>query len=300
MVEVTCRTVQGRFLLKPTSELKYLVIGVLARAQRLYPVRVHAFVFMSNHYHLLLSVENARQLARFMNYANSNIAREAGRLHDWKERFWGRRYQSIVISQEESAQVSRLRYLLSHGCKEGLVARCRDWPGAHCVRALMDGRPIEGVWFDRTHEYAARARGERFRYQRYASRETMKLDPLPCWSHLSSRRCRNRIEALVVQIETEWEAQHAREDTEPLGLEQVLAQDPHDRPRSMKRAPAPAFHAATRAVRRELIEAYRIFVDAYRHAAERLREAGISVGFPEGCFPSQLPFVSTVLPERPG
>ena len=81
LVEVTCRTVQGRFLLKPTEELKAIVIGVMARAQELYPVEIHAFVFPSNHYHLLLSVEDALQLARFMNYLNSNLAREAGRLH---------------------------------------------------------------------------------------------------------------------------------------------------------------------------------------------------------------------------
>ena len=77
LVEVTCRTVQGRFLLKPTNELRSIVIGVLARAQKLYPVELHAFVFLSNHYHLLLSVDNALRLARFMNYLNSNLAREA-------------------------------------------------------------------------------------------------------------------------------------------------------------------------------------------------------------------------------
>ena len=76
LVEVTCRTIQGRFLLKPTAELKPLILGVLGRAQRLYPLEIHAFVFLSNHYHLLLNVETALQLAQFMNYFNSNLARE--------------------------------------------------------------------------------------------------------------------------------------------------------------------------------------------------------------------------------
>jgi hypothetical protein len=47
-----------------------------------------------------------------------------------------------------------------HGCKEGLVAWLRNWPGIHSVRALLDGEPIRGLWFDRTKEYAARNRGE--------------------------------------------------------------------------------------------------------------------------------------------
>ena len=110
LVEVTCRTVQGRFLLRPTSKLCSLVIGVLARARRIYSVELHAFVFLSNHYHLLLTVENAEQLARFMNYLNSNLAREGGRLHQWREKFWGRRYQAIVIrASQRCCKCSRHR-----------------------------------------------------------------------------------------------------------------------------------------------------------------------------------------------
>jgi hypothetical protein len=42
---------------------------------------------------------------------------------DWPDKVWTRRYQSIVVSNEEMAQVERFRYLLSHGVKEGLVGR---------------------------------------------------------------------------------------------------------------------------------------------------------------------------------
>jgi hypothetical protein len=65
-----------------------------------------------------------------------------------------------VVSSEEAAQIERLRYGLAHGCKEDLVERPRDWPGVHAVRALVEGEALEGLWFDRTQEYAARRRGE--------------------------------------------------------------------------------------------------------------------------------------------
>jgi len=300
LVEVTCRTVQGRFLLKPTEELKSIVIGVLARAQELYPVEIHAFVFLSNHYHLLLSVEDALQLARFMNYLNSNLAREAGRLHGWREKFWGRRYQAIVISQEEAAQMGRLRYLLSHGCKEGLVARPQQWPGAHGVRALLEGLPLQGLWFDRTQEYAARVRREKFHRLEYTTPEALRLEPLPCWRHLSGQRYRSRVAELITQIETETATRHATERTQPLGVKAILALNPHDRPRKLKKAPAPAFHAFTQAARRELIEAYGWFLGAYREAAEMLREGNLGTSFPEGSFPPRLPFVGWVPESVPG
>ena len=56
LVEVTCRTIHGRFLLTPSPELREIIVGVLARARRLYPVEVCGLVFLSNHFHLLLVV----------------------------------------------------------------------------------------------------------------------------------------------------------------------------------------------------------------------------------------------------
>ena len=147
------------------------VLGVLARTARLYKVGVCAFIFLSNHYHLLLRPRNAPELARFMNYLNSNLAREAGRLHGWRERFWSRRYRPVPISFEPEAQVARLEYLLAQGCKEGLVATPGDWPGATSVHALLDGSGLEGVWYDRTRDQ----KRSRQRWSRPASRARLEL-----------------------------------------------------------------------------------------------------------------------------
>jgi len=125
----TCRAQQARLLLLPSAELNDILLGVLGRAQRLYPVRLCGYVFLSNHFHLLLDVDDAQQLALFMGYFNSNLAREIARRTDWEDKVWGRRYQAIVVSEEEAAQVARLEYLLSHGCKE-LVERLADWPAS--------------------------------------------------------------------------------------------------------------------------------------------------------------------------
>ena len=54
-VEVTNRTLQGRFLLRPSQPLETLALGVLGRAQRLYPLDIHHFKLMSNHFHLILT-----------------------------------------------------------------------------------------------------------------------------------------------------------------------------------------------------------------------------------------------------
>jgi hypothetical protein len=47
-------------------------------AQTLYGMTIHAFVFLSTHAHFLLSPSSAGHLAKFMQFVNANIAKEAG------------------------------------------------------------------------------------------------------------------------------------------------------------------------------------------------------------------------------
>jgi REP element-mobilizing transposase RayT len=296
LVEVTCRTVQGRYLMRPNEESRAIILGVLARAQRLYPLRIHAFAFLSNHYHLLLSVPDAHRLARFIQYLNANLAREIGRLVDWPSHLWARRYQSILISDETAAQIGRLRYVLSQTCKEGLVSSPLDWPGAHCAQALLDGSTLCGLWFDRTREYAARQRGESYRPRDFASEEILTLDPLPCWRHLDAGLVRKHIRDLLTDIEQAAKQENKR----PIGHKALTRMRPHSRPKKMKKAPAPGYHCATRQARRELHEAYGWFYAAYRQAAEKLRLGDLTASFPEGSFPPPRPFVGLALEPWPG
>jgi hypothetical protein len=55
---------------------------------------------------------------------------------------------------------------------------------------------------------------------------------------------------------------------------------------------SPFVHAATKAMRRQLWEAYAWFVATYRDAAEKLRAGDPVPPFPPGCFPPALPFVA--------
>ncbi len=49
LVEVTCRVIHGRKLLKPNRPLNEMIAGTLARGKRRYGVRICAVAFLSNH-----------------------------------------------------------------------------------------------------------------------------------------------------------------------------------------------------------------------------------------------------------
>ena len=290
LVEVTCRTIQERLLLRPSPKVNDVVLGIMGRAQKLFPVRIHAFVVMGNHAHWLLSVNDAAQLAGFMGFVCSNIAREVGRLNDWPHRFWSRRYRSIVVA-DVTAAVSRLRYILLNGCKEGFVDRPKHWPGLSCAQALTRGDRLTGTWHDRTAEFHARRRGECVSRTQFLCRYSVELSPLPCWAELSASEYRRACAEIVADVEAETRRQRADSGKRCLGRRRVLAQHPHDRPVVSRRSPAPLVHASSREVKEAFIRSYRAFVDAFRTAAECLRK-GLTASFPLGAFPPRLPFVS--------
>jgi hypothetical protein len=84
-----------------------------------------------------------------------------------------------------------------------LVADAREWPGVHAIQPLLDGEPVQGHWFDRTQEYAARRRGEEFDRLRYATLYTVTLSPLPCGEELPPEILKKRIAEVVEEIATE-------------------------------------------------------------------------------------------------
>jgi hypothetical protein len=157
---------------------------------------------------------------------------------------------------------------------------------------LWSGTPLEGHWFDRTQEFAARLRREDIGPMRYVTVETVTLSPIPCWAHLPPELYRARIAALVETIETEAACERERTGVSVLGVKAILSRDPQYRPPTLARSPAPRVHAATKAARKAFYEIYAAFVSAFREASERLRRGDHEAPFPHGSFPPALPFVA--------
>ena len=100
---------------------------------------------------------------------------------------------------------------------------------------------LVGAWFDRTQEYWARQRREPIAPRQFATEETVTLEPLPCWSHLSADAVRQRVADLVEGIEAKAAAKLEETCRPTLGAAAVCAQLWHHRSARPKKSPAPAF-----------------------------------------------------------
>ncbi len=204
-----------------------------------------------------------------------------------------------------TASSIRLRYVLSNTIKENLVARIGEWEGLHCAEALIDGKPLAGMWYDRAIEYEANRQAERKAACRGTAPERiersafmtpyeLKLAPIPCWQDLPAAQVRKRVAQMVAEIEAA--AAKLREDlgTEPIGMDKIRHQNPLSRPTRFQPSPKPPCHAASKDMRERFRQALRGFVDMFREAAAKLKFGYIKEAiFPRGSSRPSLGFVRT-------
>lgn len=308
LVEVSCRTLESRAFLRPSRNANELIVGVLGRAHQVSPVEICAMAFPSTHYHLLLNVPDQNHLSGFMHHLNTNLSKEINRLYDRTGPLWSRRYDAILVSEEPEAQWNRLKYVLAQGTKEGMVKSPMLWPGVHSASQLITGTSHEGYWFHWAKEWAARRRGESFDPYDYATRYRVDLAQLPCFQDMEPEEYRERVEALIRDIEQE--ALEQRQGRPFLGVEAILQQDPLEKitkgipaisTQKPSKSPKPEFHAASREARASFRTQSFDFYNQYYTAAQLVREGKIEavLSFPEGSFPSPFPFRGQPLPPRP-
>ena len=303
LVEVTVRAIGARALLVPAPNPRLfneVVVGVFGRALEVSPVGLAGLVVLANHMHILAVVEEQQSLSRFMHHVDGNLSKEIGRIRGWKGSLWARRYDGIVVSSEPDMQREKLKYLLSNSVKEGLCESPLHWPGVHCAAALVHGEPLEGVWFNRTKECAARHRGHQYGKYDFATRYRVSFEQLPAFRHLSAEEYQNEIAELIWEIEAE--GREARAGDPVAGREKILAQNPYRPPtRKTKSSPKPPFHAKDRAVKKQMWAERCEFFACFAEASEAYRAGNQEAlsWFPEGCYPPALPFIGPPAPSRP-
>jgi hypothetical protein len=131
-----------------------------------------------------------------------------------------------------------------------MVKRPGDWPGVNYAKALTTGKPLVGVWVDRTTQ------GNNPNEKKYETRYEVKLSPMPGFADLSEKKQREKWQGIVKDIVEEYVKN-------PVLLPLVLAMNPHDRPEKMTKSPKPFCHASTKALKKMYREAYSLFVRAW-------------------------------------
>jgi len=107
-----------------------IIWSSMARAKMHYPtISVCGFIFMLNHFHMLLVVEDPEQVSSFVGYIKQEMAHAVNRLLGRRQKtIWKSEYDSPRILDSVKA-LEILTYIYMNPVQAGLVESIMDYPG---------------------------------------------------------------------------------------------------------------------------------------------------------------------------
>jgi putative transposase len=132
-------------------------LTVLGRTVGLFRWRLHAYVLMGNHFHLLLETPEPT-LSRGMRQLNGVYTQAFNRRHRRSGHLFQGRFKAIVV-EKEAHLLELCRYLVLNPVRAGLARTARDWPwSSYRATAGLNDAPewLETEW---TLEQFRSARG---------------------------------------------------------------------------------------------------------------------------------------------
>ncbi len=122
---VTCRGNEQGAIFRDDRD-RQLFLSVLSEAVHLFAWRLHAYVLMGNHYHLLVETPEAN-LSRGMHRINALYSQAFNRRHERVGHLLQGRFKAILVEKERHL-LELVRYVVLNPVRAGLVSAAADWP----------------------------------------------------------------------------------------------------------------------------------------------------------------------------
>jgi putative transposase len=122
---ITARSNNRDFFYLDVEKLWKIFMEVMARAQALCRCEFHAFVLMSNHYHLLVSTPDCN-IDKVMEYIQREVAKKANSKSKRINHFFGGPYKWSSI-QEERYYWNAVKYIFRNPIRAGICSSVNEY-----------------------------------------------------------------------------------------------------------------------------------------------------------------------------
>lgn len=245
MLFVTCGAVGRSFRFLPSHRVVELIWYVLAVMAHRSSIQIHEVLFMSNHFHLLLT-DKEGVLPDFMRDLNSLLSRGLNALRGSTGSNVEKGY-NLVAPSDGAKVVEHAVYILTNPSNAHLVKRASEWRGVSSLeleygRPITVRRPSDGLWrssadllADVRHRPSPKARSSEGRHL-HAGRTSLPevvefaLVRPPVMPELSDVALRDHIRAEVRRVEDELIGQRRAAGSDVVGMNRILSQSYTDTP----------------------------------------------------------------------
>lgn len=131
----------------PNPLINFILEGIIARALELYGIKLCALVWMLNHVHLIVVVENPADVERFCCSLKGESSHMINRLLGRRQKTnWVKGTKSPLYLLTPEAVKKRLAYLYNNPTRADYEATIEKYPGVNSWSAFAEGRAEEEVY----------------------------------------------------------------------------------------------------------------------------------------------------------
>ena len=310
---VSTRTEEGLPLV-PTKYMNMLIWNVLAQAQFHYPlVSVCGFVFLSNHFHMVLVVEDPEQVSKFIKHVKQEIAHGINHLLGRKRHtVWLRKYDGPVVLDYEKLRVV-MSYIYMNPVSAGLVNSIDEYPGVNTWEMLKNGKynswhpvftrdsvpKLSNPHHPEKEEYLVCRTLKESSFASYS----FELKPF-AWKNCfeETKNCSDadllsEIESSVRKREEEAREERIKNNVQVLGAQNLKLQSILKQYTPKKHGKRMICLASDKKLRVEYITFFKAIVARSNEVYERWKIGDFSVEYPPGLFPPAHPRCANLLPQ---
>lgn len=286
---VTGRAIARQHRFVPTVEVVHTLSYCLAATMQRYSVQLHGFVWMSNHYHLVLT-DLVGQMPDFMRDLNSLSSKALNALRGQRgQNFERSGYNAVIVADRERA-LRHCAYTEANPCRASLVDTAQAWEGLTSARleygdTLSVKRPDFGLWGRASRDDDAPMDPRREYYCGRIKCPEVAEFGLTCPPNQGEaiRETRARVRGQVKLLEDEARAQRSAAERSVLGMEQARQLSPKSAPTNQEQyfGKEPTVSGQDPKQRKLIEQALAEFIERYRAALDEYKAKGKAL-FPEG------------------
>jgi REP element-mobilizing transposase RayT len=278
--------------------------GIMARAQNLYPVFVCHFLWMGNHYHLILSCQ-VEFVSKFIGYMQTEVARSIKILFPgmYERDVWVDRFREQRLATAEDV-LNKIAYLYANPAKADLVNTIIEYPGFSSWGMYSSGtKSFMARWLPsrllgdmpklikRANQVELLKKCIELSREEQESEFELRPDHWKrCFKDSKDWTSEQILKDVTSRTKNlELEAAQQRGNKRVIGARALKRQGPCQEFRSKLKSPTPYIICHDAELRKELISSYKAFCEECRSAWQEWKIGKARAKFPKGAYRPGMP-----------
>lgn len=270
---VTRRTNEGIFRLLPKKKVNQICLFCLLYAAQRFNIELHAFCFMSNHFHLVITDPDLK-ISPFMQWLDLIICRCLNAHYHRQGILWAPGKFHAAKLCDDTTILEKIVYTITNPVKAALVKKPQHWPGVISLSRHYMGAPL----------CARRPRVYFGKNSKVPPAVSLQLTVPKAFSHMSMVAFRQLLNQHLKARCEDLHAEIISQGRKFLGPEKVLEVSPEYRPSNpfIDSEIIPLIACKDRELRKQHLRDYKVFFTEHRRCREAFRRGEREVRFPAG------------------